>query len=185
MAASQQHAQVSLTVEQYARLPDIIGVRDELIEGERVVSPLPQAPHTAVIENLEKVLKRDLDESEWRVVRESGWRCHPIDGKDSVPGPDLMVIRKEDYENSIRSRGWFEGEPLLVIEVISPSERKYRRLQKVGLYLEAGANAVVEVDYTKRIVLIYRPDEDHVGLIREGRITWPFKANLSEIFERL
>lgn len=184
MAATQQ-PQLSLTAEQYATLPDIDGVRDELIEGERVLSPLPQAAHTAVIENVEELLKRDLDRSEWRVVRESGWRCHLIDGKDSVPGPDLMVIRKRDYENSIRLRGWFEGEPLLVIEVISPSERKYRRLQKVGLYLEAGAKAVVEIDYTKRIVLIYRPDEDHSELIREGRITWPFKANLSEIFQRL
>jgi hypothetical protein len=35
-----------LTAEEYALLPDVEGFRDELIEGERVLSPMPKAAHT-------------------------------------------------------------------------------------------------------------------------------------------
>ncbi len=185
MAATSQ-PNVLLTAEQYAELPDKSGLRDELIEGEVVLSPLPQAANTAVIENLEDLLKRKFAGSAWRVVRESGWHFQLPDGKDSVPGPDLMVIGEEDYQRSIRSRGWFQGQPLFVVEVISPSERKYRRLQKIGLYLEAGAGAVIEVDYVRRNVLVYRPSEDFVEVIKEdGAMTWPFEAYSAEIFSRL
>ena len=46
-----------------------------------------------------------------------------------------MVVRDEDAQRAIKGRRWFEGVPLLVIEVISPSERKARRLQKSAFIL--------------------------------------------------
>ena len=54
-------------------------------------------------------------------------------------------------------------------------------MQKVGLYLEAGAGAVVEVDHTRRCAYVYRPDEDAPVVVRED-ITFPFNATLDEIF---
>jgi hypothetical protein len=44
----------SLTVEEYCHMEEVLGFRDELIEGERVSSPCPILPHTAVIERLER-----------------------------------------------------------------------------------------------------------------------------------
>lgn len=92
-----------------------------------------------------------------------------------------MVIAKDDYLRTAKSDGYFEGRPHFVIEVISPSERKPRRLQKIGLYLEAGTDAVVEVDYTKRSVVIHRPDREVAEMVKDS-ITWPFQAEFSEIF---
>jgi Uma2 family endonuclease len=118
------------------------------------------------------------------VSREAGWKFHnAASGTDSVPGPDLMVIRDEDARRAIQSRRWFEGVPLFVIEVISPSERKARRLQKVGLYLDVGAPHVVEVDYTKSVVRASARESDSVTVYqRNDHLTVPFRAAVDEIF---
>jgi Uma2 family endonuclease len=171
-----------LTAGEYGNLSDVPGFKDELIEGERVLSPVPKFPHTYVIDALESLLRQQYPEM--RIVREAGWRFRSEDGVDSVPGPDLMLVHPEDYDRAVRSGDYFEGQPVLVIEVVSPNERRSRRMQKVGLYLEAGAHAVVEVDYTKRCVFVYRPGEDVPSVNRE-RIESPFAADLSEIFQPL
>lgn len=182
MGAAAHELPQKLAAEEYSRLPEAIGFKDELIEGERVLAPMPKFPHTVVIDNLEALLKQQF--SDMRIVREAGWRFQSSEGFDNVPGPDLIVLRSEDYDRAALSGGYFEGHPVFVVEVVSPSERRSRRLQKIGLYLEAGAGAVVEVDYTKRSVFVYRPETEVPEVIRD-RITWPFTANISEIFARL
>jgi Uma2 family endonuclease len=175
-------SQQRLTVEEYSNLPEVIGFKDELIEGERVLTALPKFPHTVVLDNVESILRKQFPDK--RVVRETGWQFTTASGVDSVPGPDLMVLTSEDYDHTAQSGGYFAGRPLFVIEVISLSERKFRRLQKAGLYLEAGAGAVVEIIYAKRTVLVYRPEEEAAELIKD-RITWPFTASLPDIFARI
>lgn len=174
-----------LTADEYARLEEIPGYRDELIEGERVSSPQPVYPHAAVIKQVEKIVEAQLSHlsaDALEVARETGWKFHIVEsGADSVPGPDLMVIRKEDARKAIERKGWFEGVPLLVIEVISPSERRSRRLQKVGLYLEMGVPHVVEIDYTRRVVKVHTADTD-VTYGENDRLTQPFEAEIRELF---
>jgi Uma2 family endonuclease len=176
-----------ITAEDYQRLDEVLGFRDELIEGERVLSPNAVFSHAAIIKQLERILESQLAElssEHLQLARETGWRFHnPSSGADSVPGPDLMVIRDEDAQRAIKGRRWFEGVPLLVIEVISPSERKARRLQKIGLYLDMGVPNVVEVDYTRRVVRVHTPEADAVALYRAGdQMIVPFRAAVSDIF---
>jgi Uma2 family endonuclease len=171
-----------LTAEEYSKLPEVIGFKDELIEGERVLSPFAKFSHGVVLDNLQGLLKDQFPDM--NIVREIGWRFQSLEGLDNVPGPDLMVVRKEDYDAAAESDGYFEGRPFFVVEVISPSERKSRRLQKVGLYPETGTDAVVEVDYSKRSVLVYRPDREIPEMLRD-RITWPFRAEFSDIFRKV
>ena len=123
-----------LSVEDFIRLPETIGFKSELIEGENVLAPMPLPPHTKVIKNLEQILERQF--SELLVVRESGWRIGLAES-ESVPGPDLMVLDPEEYERAVKASRYFDGIPKFVVEVVSPSERRWRRLQKIGLYLEA------------------------------------------------
>lgn len=129
-----------LTAAEYARLSEIAGFRDELIEGERVFSPSAKKAHTVVIENLEDLLKEIVVDA--RVARESGWYFLSDEGKENVPSPDVMVLSLEDYDATAPD-DWFRGRPWFVVELISPSERKTKRMRKVGLYLDAGA--VLEV----------------------------------------
>lgn len=178
------------TADEYARLDDVEGFRDELIEGERVLSPNPVFAHGVVATCLERILETQLGSlgrDPLRVVREAGWKFHnPASGRDSVPVPDLMIVREADARRAIKSGGWFEGVPLLAFEVISPSERKGRRMQKIGLYLDMGVPNVVEVDYKKRHVRVHAADSDAVVSYREGdQIATPFRASVSEIFSVL
>jgi Uma2 family endonuclease len=97
-----------------------------------------------------------------------------------------MVVREEDCRRAIQNRTWIQGTPLVVIEVISPSERKMRRMQKVGLYLEMGVPHVVEVDYTRRVVLVHTPDADAPAVYRTAdHMTVPFDTDLTAIFSVL
>ncbi len=180
MTGGIQEAVPKLTAEEYSKLPEVLGFKDELLEGERVLAPMPKFSHTVVIDRLEVLLRAQFPEM--RIVREAGWRFRSDDGSDNIPGPDLMVLRSEDYTKAAQLGGYFEGQPLFVVEVVSPTERKSRRMQKIGLYLEAGAGAVVEIDYTKRSAFVYRLDEDAPEVVRD-RITWPFTADLSDIFQ--
>jgi Uma2 family endonuclease len=171
-----------LSAEEYCTLPDIAGYKDELIEGERVLAPMPKFQHTVVLDNLEALLRKQFPDK--RVVREAGWRFTSSEGFDSVPGPDLMLVEKQEYDRAAQSGQYFAGTPLFVIDVISPSERRSRRLQKIGLYLEAGVSAVVEVDHIKRVMLVYRADEPAPKLITD-RVDWPFTAELNDVFANL
>ena len=105
---------------------------------------MPKFAHTVVLDKLETLLRQQLPNL--RITRAAGWRFQSDDGAENVPGPDLMAITAEQYDKASRSGGYFEGQPFFVIEVISSAERKARRLQKVGLYLDAGAGAIVEID---------------------------------------
>jgi Uma2 family endonuclease len=176
-----------MSAEEYEQLEEVPGFRDELIEGERVLSLVPILPHTAVAMVLERILENQLSGQPLEVLREAGWKLHnPVSGTDSMPIPDLMVVRKEDFQRGIKNYGWFEGVPLVIIEVISPSERPSRRLQKVGLYIEMGVPNVVEVDYKKRVIRVHTPGQTRPAEYRKGdQLTVPFQASVDEIFSVL
>ena len=42
-----------LTAEEYSKLPEITGFKDELIEGDRVFSPIANFVHGVVLDNLQ------------------------------------------------------------------------------------------------------------------------------------
>lgn len=178
MSVSVQGTRPKLTAAEYSKLPEVIGFKDELIEGERFFAPMAKFSHSVVLDNLESILETQFPKM--RITREAGWSFKSDEGWESVPGPDLMVLQPEEYDKAARSGGYFDGRPVFVVEVISPTECKSRRLQKVGLYLEAGAGAVVEVDYTKRRAFVYRPEDDTPEVVHDC-MTFPFTASLSDM----
>jgi hypothetical protein len=95
-----------MTIEEYEQLDEVLGFRDELIEGERVLSPNAVFAHAAVIDHLSKILESQLPQlspESLQIVRETGWRFRNArTGVDSVPGPDLMVIRSETQSMQLK-----------------------------------------------------------------------------------
>jgi hypothetical protein len=45
-----------ITAEEYEQLDEVLGFRDELIEGERVLSPNAVFPYAAIIQHRERIL---------------------------------------------------------------------------------------------------------------------------------
>lgn len=99
MSHAVQETAGKLTVQEYSKLTDMIGFKDELIEGDRVLSPMPKAAHTIVLDNLETLLKAQF--AGMKVVREAGWHFKSAGNIDNVPGPDLIVMRPDDYHKGV------------------------------------------------------------------------------------
>ncbi len=151
--------QQSISLEEFLSRPDRIdGRREELIEGELVLSPEPKPSHAEIIHRLHTALA-PLENVGFVIRGGFSLTLSP----DSAPGPHLAAIRTERWEKAIHSDAYPEGSPELVIEVRSPSNRQLGR--KASLYLEHGAEAVW-IDPKPRTVVIY--DQDGVREIREN-----------------
>ena len=135
------------------------GQREELIEGELVLSPTPKFHHAFIVEKLRKAL-RPLEDREFFIT--SAFSC--ILGEKSMPEPDLLVFRDHRMRELLREDGWLVGSPELIVEVNSRSNRRLN--QKADLYLKHGAEQVWTVYPKRRTLLVATPDDLHEA--REG-----------------
>ena len=123
------------------------------------MSPDPKPNHQEVAFRLLLALNELLKGSNF-VARE---RTNiELSGLTSMPSPDVFVIDRKRWNQALRSSNYPQGAPQLVIEIVSPSNRKQRVLQKVKLYLAAGS-AEVWVIYPKRkIAHVHRAGEESI-----------------------
>ena len=70
-----------------------------------------------------------------------------------VPVIDSAEVAARDPEGA-----FFDGPPILAVEILSPSDRESEINEKVDLYLEAGTAVVWLVDPHLRTITIVRPD---------------------------
>jgi Uma2 family endonuclease len=137
------------------------GWREELIEGELVVSPDPKADHAYIVEMIREALRPLLLQG-YFITNNSSCVLPPR----SVPLPDLFVVRRERMMEAVRRGDWIEGAPDLVVEISSASNRRLQ--SKADLYLRYGAEQVWTV-YPKRRVVLVSSDEGPREA-REGEI---------------
>jgi Uma2 family endonuclease len=74
---------------------------------------------------------------------------------DTVRGADALFISKERAAN-IKSKGYLDVAPDLVVEVLSPDDRWNEVNQKLREYFEIGVRLVWVADPTERVVYAYR-----------------------------
>jgi Uma2 family endonuclease len=140
---------IAITLEEFLARPDCSdGQREELIEGELIVSPSPKINHAAIVRHL-RVSLANLEQHGYVIA--SDLSC--ILGTHSMPIPDLFAVRQERWATAVERGEWLEGSPELVIEVASPSNRKLGR--KADIYLEFGADQVWNVyPRTKTVTVV-------------------------------
>lgn len=149
------------TVDDYFRLPESRG-RCELINGVIYDMSSPSSAHQAVSLRLAAGLLRFADGN--------GGECRvytaPFDvvpdpaDQHTVVQPDVMIICDPD---KVR-KGWCEGAPDLVVEILSPSTRRRDLILKHTKYAEAGVREYWIVDLDAQVVVIY--DFEHEALPR-------------------
>ncbi|HEY3081123.1 MAG TPA: Uma2 family endonuclease [Chloroflexota bacterium] len=130
-----------MTAEEFMALPDD-GLRRELVRGEvRTMSPT-QDPHGRAAASVALHLGRFLFDNPIAELRaaETGFLL----GRDPdiVRAPDVAVIRAERLPPEGVARGFFEGAPDVVVEVVSPGDTAADVQEKVGQWLAAGAQLV-------------------------------------------
>jgi Uma2 family endonuclease len=163
-------------------LPDIEGVRYEIIDGELFVSKAPHWGHqdacSAVVETL-RVWDRAA--SLGRTVVAPGL----IFAADQDVIPDVVWIRRDRLETALDESGHLRMAPDLVVEVLSPgsvNERRDREL-KLNLYSHHGVHEYWIVDWQLHTVQVYRRSEAQLRLVAtledEDTLTSPYLPGFS------
>ena len=146
------HIAPPITVEQYEGFEGFPGLRDELIDGEIVLSPQPKPWHHQVSENISVLLNKALS-SQFVAKQNSNIKFREA---NSMPAPDVFVVSCADWRKACESDQYLDKPPVLAVEVISPANRKVRVSQKVDIYLANGVSAVWVCYPKKRLLRTYQ-----------------------------
>jgi Uma2 family endonuclease len=157
--------------------PDNDGYRREIIGGSLIVTPSPAGGHQRVAGAL-YVLLRALETPEtMAMVGPYDW--HHLDG--GVVVPDVMMIRRQDFDPAGPLRS--TAVPLVVVEVLSPSNRAHDRLLKRDLYQRLCVPAYWIVDPAGPSILALRLVDGQYAVEYEGdgtfRTDWPFTLEVA------
>ncbi len=136
---------------------DLVGKRTELVRGRLVVQEPAGFGHGAVASNLAReiacfVRERDLGQV---LAAETGFKL--ASAPDTVRAPDVSFVSRSRVPYPAPA-GYASLAPDLVVEVLSPSDRPGKVLEKVGDWLTAGTRLVWVVDPMRRQVRVYRAD---------------------------
>jgi Uma2 family endonuclease len=135
------------TAADLADLPED-GCRYEALEGELLVTPVPAFPHRVVTGTIVAMLAGYCRTNEIGVVVVPGvvrWRANELQ-------PDIAVAPRPHA----RSASAGSDEPVLVIEIHSPSTRGRDRSVKRAAYMSLGIPEYWQVDIEERVVLVTR-----------------------------
>jgi Uma2 family endonuclease len=180
-----------MTTEEMLALPDN-GMDRELIRGELRETPktFHNRWHSSVESRIVYLLRRWLDENPRpgsRVVSgEAGFRLRR--NPDTTVGIDVAYVSAEIVANTPRKSAYFEGAPVLAVEILSPSDTQEKILEKLELYREAGVPLVWVVEPTLRTVQVFaegrKPALFNEDQELSGEPNLPgFRVAVSEVFD--
>ena len=86
---------------------------------------------------------------------------------NSMPAPDDFVVTREAWMLACREEQYLTVPPVLVVEVISPANRRRRVGEKVDLYLDGGVKQVWTVAPKSKSVRVH--DRFHGAGFEAGR----------------
>jgi Uma2 family endonuclease len=138
-----------ITLEEFMARPDRQDdQREELLEGEVIVSPGAKPSHASIVGRLRAQLAL-LENKGYELAND--FSC--ILGGRSMPVPDLAVVKQDRWDKAVAADEWLDGSPELVIEVSSPSNRKLQH--KADIYLQHGAEQVwIVYSKTKTVTVV-------------------------------
>jgi Uma2 family endonuclease len=140
-----------LTYQDLLRLPEDL-LRHELIDGEHFMSPAPALKHQRIVVNLTIILTTFV-----RLHRLGEVLVGPVDvlfSEHDVVEPDVIYVSSA-HADRLQER-YVAGAPDLVVEVLSPSNRGYDRIEKRRLYEAQGVPEYWIVDPPTETVEVYR-----------------------------
>jgi Uma2 family endonuclease len=146
-----------VTIEDFlARPPRTDGQVEELVEGVVYVSPNTKPMHNLVTQRMQKAL-RVLEPLGYEIFGE--WAIRAND--NSLPNTDACVLSPEQIARYEENPEEFPRDsPVLVVEVLSPGNKRKQIDDKVRLYLAGGADEVWVVNPKLRTVFVHLNELD-------------------------
>ena len=143
----------ALTADDFYALPDS-PERYELLEGMLVMAPPPDGSH----QSIQGWLVHQL----WKFAEDSGGQVlgSPTGvqiGLSTVFEPDVLYLAPQ--QASLLEQRGVRGAPALIVEISSPSTRRYDISTKLPAYLDAGVLEVWIVDPVAKTVAVHHKGE--------------------------
>ena len=143
-----------MTAEEFAALPEPLnGSQQELVKGEVVIMPPPQARHGILCSRIDRRLGIYVEENNlgWTTSNDTGVILER--DPDTVRGPDVAfwsIARQPELP-----AGYFEIPPDIAVEVLSPTDRRRDVREKIREYITLGVRLVWLIDPETRTVTVY------------------------------
>lgn len=141
MAVAEREIKKRISYEEYLRMPET-NLRYEIIDGEMIMSPAPTSEHQWFIKNLIETLGPFVKRKKLGVILPS-----PVDvlirkAPLKTRQPDLLFLSAERTgitgRAQLREMPIIEVAPDLVVEVLSPSDRRGVLRNKLQDYIKIG-----------------------------------------------
>jgi Uma2 family endonuclease len=149
-----------MTIEEFLALPDD-GVERDLIRGELREREMTRRGrrHARTEIQIGSCLKNWLDSRTGLVGEVVGGEAGFILTRNppSGVGIDVAYVSAEVAARAPEA-AYFEGPPVLAVEILSPSDTQEEIDEKVAVYLESGVKIVWVVNPRFKTVTVYRPD---------------------------
>lgn len=179
-----------MTTEEMLKLPEN-GTDRDLIRGELREHPVTVRNrwHSSAMMQIGSLLVQwwvKQPEPRGKVVGgEVGFRL--LRNPDTTVGIDVAYVSAEVVKNTPKSMPYFDGPPVLAVEILSPSDTQKDITEKIELYREAGVALIWIVDPKLQTVLVLRAGvEPELFNVRQELTGGPelprFRVQVAEIF---
>ena len=138
------------------------GNRYEVVHGELLVTPAPRAVHQLVVWELSVRLDNYLV-ALGRPARAVACPADITWDEETTVQPDILVVPPHEVTTDWRSYRTL----LLAVEVLSPSSTRGDRVVKRRLYQEQRVGVYWIVDADKRLVEVWRPDDEAPEIVTD------------------
>ena len=179
--------QSMMTAEDLWKRPDD-GYRYELVKGELRKMPPAGFEHGIRTEKLASRLSLYVEKNKLGYVctAETGFRI--AKDPDSVRAPDAAFVRQASIDQHGILKGYWQGAPDLVVEVISPGDTYTEVAEKVDEWLTAGCLMVWVLNPRRHTVEVHRSPYDFTVLqtgdiLDGGNVVEGFQCPIAELFE--
>jgi len=177
-----------LTADDLAKLPKGMGKRYELIEGELITLAPTKLPHGYVAFNAAVIIGFYNRQHKFGRAFGAETGFYTRGNQYTVRAPDAAIISYQRLPASPMPDDFGSVAPELVVEVVSPSDRKSGLEQKVQEWHDFGVLIVIVAYPRSRQVKVYRKGEEPQTLkgndIFDGGDVLPgFSTPVSAFFE--
>jgi Uma2 family endonuclease len=169
-----------MTVEEYYDLPDRDDVILELHWGRLVELARPKPWHIKMQKRVAALLEKQSG-PEWSVVTELPFRAIP---RYDLRAVDVGVIATARWDAV--NEGDLFGSPEIVIEILSPSNRRKEIMDKMALCLSTGTQQFCVIERNRRTVTVAGADDQTLVYRIGDEMPFPLlgtSIRVSEIWE--
>lgn len=153
------------TYQDYLGFPEEPGYRFEILEGILIKEPSPNVMHQRVSRRLQRI----LEDYFWECDPEGEIFNAPLDvtfHDITVVQPDVFYVSGEQKRIVKDTR--IDGPPTLVVEVLSPSNNRKDRLQKLRIYQSVKVQHYWLVNPDEKTLECFALQNDIYALVASG-----------------